>query len=433
MNIKETKDFLERLFPINRSITGNGNRQTLNILKEIIPIELLEFESSKQVFDWTIPEEWNVKNAWIKSPDGKKLIDIAECNIHLMSYSVPFSGKLSFEDLKKNLYFDEENPEEIPYRTSYYKRTWGFCISKKQYEKMSHMVGEFEVFIDSELNPKGSLTIGEFLVKGKSKEEVLVSTYLCHPSLANDNLSGVLLTALLAKEISLLSSKLNKTYRFIWVPETIGAITYCAHNESLMKSIDVGLVVTTVGGDGQFGYKQTFNKNHYLNSLIEDVFNECSQEFVTYPFDINGSDERQYSSQGFRINTATITKDKYYEYSQYHKASDNLDFVRPENLLKSLDLYEKLLKKIDLNIIYRNNLPNCEVMLSKYNLYPGIGGAHKPNENTEFDIRRWLLFYCDGTKDLVDISKEIGYTIEQLSLEAEMLVKEGIMSKKVSS
>jgi len=321
----EIDSYLQRLFPIMRSITGPGNRETLRILQELVPLEIQEYLSGKEVYDWIIPDEWQVRDAWIKDKDGNKLIDFQKCNIHLVSYSEPVHDWFTFDELKEHLHFHDEFPEAIPYYTSYYNRDWGFCVNQAQYRQLSECEGRLEIMVDSDFDPYGSLTIGELLIPGRSEQEILISTYICHPSLANDNLSGAVMTAYLARE--LLERELQWSYRFVWIPETIGAIAYCAMNEKAVREIDAGLVVTTVGGPGTLGYKQSWQKDHYINSLIEKTFCESGKEFVTYPFDIHGSDERQFSSQGFRINMATVCKDRYYEYPQYHTSLDDLSFV----------------------------------------------------------------------------------------------------------
>ena len=254
--LHEIDKCLKDLFPINRSITGLGNRKTLKILQEIAPLEIKEYPSGTHVYDWVIPNEWNVKNAWIKNSKGEKLIDFQQCNIHLVGYSEPIHKKITFKELKEHLHIHTELENAIPYRTSYYKRDWGFCTTHAQYKMLEAEEGALEVCVDSEFNPKGSLTIGELLIQGESKQEILISTYICHPSLANDNLSGSVMTAFLAREL-FKQKNLKLSYRIIWIPETIGAIAYCAMNEKSMKSISTGLVVTTVGGPGKFGYKQS--------------------------------------------------------------------------------------------------------------------------------------------------------------------------------
>jgi len=423
---KDIDKYLKRLFPINRSITGEGSRETLKILSEIVPIEISEYNSGTQVFDWEIPEEWNIQDAWIKNAEGEKIIDFKKSNIHVMSYSKPVKCRLPFNELKDHLHYIKELPDAIPYRTSYYQSNFGFCLSYNDYKKKFNENDSYEIMIDSSLKP-GKLLIGEVLIKGRIEKEYLISTYFCHPSLANDNLSGLLLTAFLAAELK--KKNLNFSYRIIFIPETIGAITYCSFKKEKIKKIDTGLVITTVGGPGSFGYKQSYQSDNYINSMVEDVFKENKKEFITYPFIIIGSDERQYSSQGFRINCVTITKDKYYEYPYYHTSLDNLDFVKPDYITDSLKLYLDLVNKMDKNIIYKNLYPDCEVMLSKHSLYPKTGGAiTKGATISTLEIILWLIFYCDGSKSLYDISKILNVNYDLVYKEAKNLELKQIFS-----
>lgn len=407
--IDEIDHYLHRLFPITRSITGPGNRETLRILQELVPLEIKEYPSGTSVFDWTIPDEWKVRDAWIKDANGNKLVDFKHCNVHLVSYSEPFHQHFTFDALKEHLHYLEEIPDAIPYRTSYYDRGWGFCVTQKQYSDLSQADAPLEVMIDSEFDSNGSLTIGELLIPGELEQEILISTYICHPSLANDNLSGVIMTAFLAREL-MKEKTLKRSYRIIWVPETIGAIAYCAVNEVKMKKISSGLVVTTVGGPGKFGHKQSFNAKHSVNAVIEEIFKEEGVDYSVYPFDIHGSDERQYSSQGFQINIASLTKDKYYEYPFYHTSLDNLDYVTSDNIAMSLDLHLKVVDKLNYEPVYESKYPNCEVMLSKHNLYPKMGGAQLPTSDklSDLDLVLWLLWLNDGEIGIYSVAKRLG-------------------------
>ena len=444
----EINQYLSRLFPICRSITGEGNRQTLQILSEIAPIIQHEVPSGKQVYDWMIPDEWNIRDAWIATAGGRHLVDFQENNVHIMSYSEPVKTSMEWSELKLHLHTHSELSEGIPYRTTYYKRNWGFCITRAQYDDLKKLKGPFTIVIDSELKP-GSLTYGECLLPGLSPQEILISCYICHPSMANDSLSGMLLTAFLANHINKMEGR-QWSYRVVFVPETIGAIAYCSANEKAMKQIDMGFVITTVGGPGKIGYKQSWQKDHVINKMIEEVLSAAEQDFITYPFDIHGSDERQYSSQGFRINVATICKDKYYEYPFYHTSLDDLSFVKAEHINSTLMLYLQLIKKLERHSgfgntpfsqefelerkenqspVYRNLYPNCEVMLSKHGLYPDTGGRILPGKDPreELDVILWLLFYCDGFKSLKDIAVELEVDESSIFPVVQRLVQKGIL------
>lgn len=425
--VAEIDACLRRLFPITRSITGEGNRETLRLLQEIVPLEVHEVPSGTQVYDWTIPDEWNIRDAWIAAPDGRRIVNFRDCNLHVVSYSEPVRAHLDWKALVPHLHVHPELPTAVPYRTSYYRRTWGFCVTQAQYRELEAVGGPFEVVIDSDLKP-GSLSYGEYLLPGGSAQEVLLSCYICHPSMANDSLSGVVLTAFLARELSRRPLR-RYSYRFAFVPETIGAIAYCARNEAAMKRIDMGLVVTTVGGPGKFGYKQSFDASHAINAMIEAVFAEAGIGHLTYPFDIHGSDERQYSSLGFRINAATICRDRYYEYPYYHCSLDDLSFVTADQLAETLALYLRLIEKIEARRIYRNQLSHGEVMLSRHGLYPVTGGAQLPElaGRSELDLILWLLFLCDGRLSLSDVAHRLAVPEELLGVLANDLADKGVL------
>lgn len=423
----DINSYLQRLFPLCRSITGEANRESLRILQEIIPLTIHEVPTGTTVFDWKIPDEWVIRDAWIADGGGNRIIDFKKSNLHVVSYSEPVSAKMNWSDLQPHLYLHQDLPNAIPYRTSYYKRDWGFCVTHDQFNRLKNHQGPLSVVIDSELK-RGSLSYGEYLIAGRSAQEILISCYICHPSMANDSLSGVLLTAFLANHIAKIKNRLW-SYRIIFVPETIGAITYCALNEVAMKKIELGFVVTTVGGSGKFGYKKSFNPSHPINSMIEDVFDEMGEDFITYPFDIHGSDERQYSSQGFRINVATICRDRYYEYPYYHTSLDDLSFVTAEQISETLEIYARMIGKLESRTIYYNTIPNCEVMLSRHELYPITGGAQRPElgGRSELDLILWLLFLCDGKLDLYSIANMLEVSLVELAPIAQRLADKGIL------
>lgn len=451
IDLTEIDNLLRTLFPLNRSLAGSSNRQTLSILQKIIPLTIIEYPSGTPVYDWNVPPEWNLNEGWIKDALGQVLIHTRDTNLHVPSYSQPIHTKTDFLSLSNHLHYSDKLPEAIPYRTLYYNNTWGFSLSKPQLQKLKNARSPLEIYIDSSFDHTGSLSAGELLIPGESEHEILISTYICHPSLANDNLSGIILATLLARQV-LLQDRRKYSYRFIWVPETIGAIAYCAMNEMAMKRISVGLVVTTVGGPGRFGYKQTFNEDHILNHIIDDVLSSRDPAYQVYPFDIHGSDERQYSSQAFRINCASITKDKYYEYPEYHTSLDNLDLVTPSAIADSLSVYFQVLTRLEqlpVDVLCANSqpklpshssqsptfinlYPHCEVMLSKRDLYPKTGGALCPglSSSDELDLILWLLFLSDGTTSLDMISAKLNKPYSSLLKVASHLESLNILRNK---
>jgi aminopeptidase-like protein len=420
--------WMHRLFPIARSITGNGNRETLRLLQEIVPVAIHEVPSGARVYDWVVPDEWNIAGAWIADRAGRRVIDFQRTNLHVVSYSEPMRGTLEWSALQPHLHVHPELPDAIPYRTSYYRRTWGFCVTAAQYRELEADGGPFDVCVDSMLEP-GSLTYGELLIPGRSMQEILLSCYICHPSMANDSLSGVVLTAVLARELMARADRYY-SYRVVFVPETIGAIAYCALNEAAMKRIDLGLVITTVGGPGPFEYKQSFDAGHGVNVAIEQAFRDLGVAFSAYPFDVHGSDERQYSSQGFRINVATVARDRYYHYPQYHSSLDDLTFVTGTQMAETLDVYRAVLDRLERRRIYRRVVPHCEVMLSRHDLYPKTGGAQRPGEDdrSDLDLTLWMLFLVDGRMAIDDIARRLSVEIGRLQPIADRLVERGVLA-----
>ena len=429
----EIDDYLHRLFPIPRSLTGEGNRRTFKILEEIVPLEITEYPSGTSVYDWTVPDEWVINDAYIKGPDGERLVDYHECNLQIVSYSTPIHQEMSFSELMPHLHVLESSATAIPYRTSYYDREWGFCVSQVQYQELEATAGLFEVCIDSALEANGSMTVGEICIPGEIEDEYLISTYCCHPSMANDNLSGLLATAFLARDL-FLEKKPRCTWRFIFVPETIGAIAYLWHNRSALSSVRGGLVVTTCGGPGPFGYKQSFLGNHLVDRAVNLVFRDIKIDPITYPFAPDGSDERQYSSPGFRIPVVTITKDKYYEYPEYHTSLDNLDFVNGRQIAETLALYRAAIKILDSNNTYLSTVQFGEPQLGRRNLYPPMGGAinqsgakGEKQATQDLDAITWLLFLSDGQNDLLTIAERSEISFDRVIDAANILLHAGLL------
>ena len=422
-------EYLRRLFPLQRSLTGHGNRETLTILTELIPLSICEYQSGRAVYDWKIPDEWNIRDAWIADSSGVNLVDYKESNLHVVGYSEPIRKTMTFEELAPRLHYLPELPDAIPYRTSYYNKDWGFCVTTHQYEVLKETKGPFEVVIDSEFLPDGSMSIGELHVKGNRQEEYLVSTYICHPSMANDNLSGIITTALLAKTI-IDSGVPEYSWRFLFVPETIGPLSYLSHNEGIVDNLKGGLVVTCCGGPGRLGYKRSYLGDHVLDRSVKLAFKDLGIDPVQYPFTPFGSDERQYSSPGFRIPIVSICKDKYHEYSEYHTSLDNLDFVTGDQIAQSLDVYIYIQNILDKNRAYRSNCSRGEPNLGKRGLYPKMGGAnkqlgldklHNRSSYSDLDAITWLLFLADGKNDLVAIAEASGVDFNVIEKMASLL------------
>ncbi len=333
----------ERLFPICRSITGNGVRETLSILKDFIPLNIVEVPSGSKAFDWEIPDEWNIMDAWIKNPDGEKIVDFKKLNLHVLNYSEPVDKRIDLNELKKHLFTLPEYPDWVPYRTSYYNRQWGFCLPHKQYENLKD--GEYHVRIDSKINP-GSLTYGEYRIQGKRKDEVLLSCHICHPSLANDNLSGIVLATNLARLLGEL--ELNFSYRFLFVPATIGSITWLSRNENKLANIKHGMVLSLLGDSSPFQYKCSRQGNTELDSIMKYLIGK-ERGAKLLDFTPYGYDERQYCSPGFNLPVGRLTRNPFGEYPEYHTSADNLDFINFNNLSESIALLFKVITIIEGN------------------------------------------------------------------------------------
>ncbi|AUV81815.1 hypothetical protein C2R22_09280 [Salinigranum rubrum] len=438
LNEDSVNSLLRELYPITRSVTGNGVRRTLERLSEITPLDVQSVPSGTQVYDWEVPPEWNIEDAYIENSDGERIVDIAENNLHVVSYSVPVETTLTFDELKDHLHTLPSMPDAIPYRTTYYDRDWGFCMRHDTLESMDED-DTYEVFIDSTLDPEGELTYADARIEGESDEEYILSTYCCHPSLANDNLSGVVLATLLFEQLR--QRDTYHSYRLIIVPETIGSISYLSTHEAPMKNVNGGYVITTVAGPGTFDYKASFEHDHPVDQAARWALSD--DEYDEYEFVPTGSDERQYSSPGFRIPTGTIAKDKYYEYKEYHTSKDDLSFISAEALLETLQRYLWAIGLLEMNRVYERVDPHCEFKLDRHDLYPTTGGKqqqpgyldetdHKEFEyqladegaksGDVFDAINWLMFSCDGSTSLFRIAKRSGVSVRTLHRAASELV-----------
>jgi aminopeptidase-like protein len=413
---QQMHDLMAAMFPLCRSITGAGTIQTLNILKKHIPLTIHKIPSGVRAFDWTVPKEWNINDAYIKNAAGVKIIDFANSNLHVLNYSVPVHKQVTLAELKQHLYTLPDTPDWIPYRTSYYKEDWGFCISHKDYESLDEQL--YEVCIDSTLKD-GHLAYGELYIRGETKDEILISTHICHPSLANDNLSGICVTTFLAQ--SLMQKSNRYSYRFIFIPGTIGAITWLSINDMKVEKIKHGLVAALLGIDGKFNYKKSRRGNAEIDLIVEAVLARSGQPFAISEFIPYGYDERQFCSPGFNLPVGSLTRIPYGQYPEYHTSADNLEFVTPSALESSLNMYQEVLRMLELNRKYTNINPKCEPNLGRRGLYSLVGNdaEHKDRQLAIL----WVLSLCDGTNSLLDISKRSGLSFDAISLAAQKLAE----------
>jgi aminopeptidase-like protein len=413
---------ISELYPICRSITGEGLRVTLRRLQREIPLELREVPSGTQVFDWVVPKEWNIRDAYVKNADGEKVIDFQHSNLHLVNYSTPIQTRMPLEALKAHLHTLPEHPDWIPYKTSYYKENWGFCLSHRTLQDMEN--GEYEVVIDASLEP-GSLTYGELYLRGQIEDEILISCHTCHPSLCNDNLSGVGLATYLARILKD-QSGLRYSYRFLFIPGTIGSITWLALNTEKAKRIKHGLVVACVGDNGGLTYKKSRRGNAEIDRAVTHVLEHCGQEYEIQDFSPYGYDERQYSSPGFNLAVGCLSRTPHGRFAEYHTSADNLDFVQPAYLADSLSQYLAVLNILENNKKYINTNPFCEPQLGKRGLYGAMGGR-KDTSVLEMGML-WVLNLSDGGNTLLDIAEKSGYEFSIISDVTRILLDHQLLS-----
>ena len=411
---QEVYELICELYPICRSITGNGFRETLKILKQHIPLEVHEVPTGTQVFDWTVPKEWNIKDAYIKNSKGEKILDFANSNLHIVNYSIPIHNKVNLQELKAHLFTIPEHPDWIPYRTSYYKEAWGFCLGHKQYLELED--GEYEVYIDSSLEP-GHLTYGEYFIPGESTDEVLISCHACHPSLCNDNLSGIAIAVFLAKHITLTP---HYSYRFLFIPGTIGSITWLALNEPNVDRIKHGLVLTCLGDSGNLTYKKSRQGNTEIDRVVAYVLNNTEADYKIIDFFPYGYDERQYCSPGFNLAVGCLMRSPHGSFPEYHTSADNLGFVQPQYLADSISKCMSILHMLDNNKVYLNQNPKCEPQLGKRGLYKTVGGQKDSGLN-EMAIL-WVLNLSDGHHTLLDIAQRSKMSFNEIKYAADALL-----------
>jgi aminopeptidase-like protein len=419
---EEMYRFVTDLFPICRSITGKGVRETLALIQKHAPLDIHEIPSGTRVFDWIVPKEWNIREAWIKDPAGKKIIDFQNSNLHVLNYSTPVHARLSLKDLKEHLYSLPEHPDWIPYRTSYYNENWGICLPHNQLLGLSE--GEYEVFIDSSLED-GHLTYGEYYLRGETDAEVLLSAHVCHPSLANDNLSGVAVATFLAKELGKLSLKYS--YRFLFIPGTIGSITWLSLNESQISRIKHGLVFTCLGDPGNYTYKKSRRGDAEIDRAVTEVLKNSGEAFEIREFSPYGYDERQFCSPGFNLPVGCFTRTPHAQYPEYHTSADNLDLVRPEYLVDSFSKCLAIFQVLENNRVYLNQNPKCEPQLGKRGIYSQIGG--QIDAKAKELALLWVLNLSDGKNSLLDIAERSNLNFFTVSNAAQTLLKTGLLQE----
>ncbi len=409
------------LYPICRSITGDGVRETLRRLQRYLPLTVHEVPSGTDVFDWTVPREWNIRDAYIKDARGERVVDFRRSNLHVVNYSVPVRGQMSLEDLRPRLFTLPERPEWVPYRTSYYRESWGFCLSQRQLDALPD--GEYEVCIDSSLEA-GFLTYGEAYLAGESTDEILISCHICHPSLANDNLSGVAIAAYLARYLRPLS--LRYSYRVLFIPGTIGSITWLARNESVVPRIRHGLVLACLGDAGRFTYKKSRRGNATVDRAVAHVLRQLGDHEIV-EFSPYGYDERQFCSPGFNLPVGRLSRTPHGRFPEYHTSADDLGFVHPSQLTASLTACLRILHVLETDRVYVNQSPKCEPQLGKRGLYHAIGGLSQ-SPLAEMAML-WVLNLSDAQHGLLDIAERSGLPVEELDRAATALCEHGLLKE----
>ena len=414
-------ELIRALFPICRSITGEGMRESLRLVAQTVPLEVREVPTGTQVFDWIVPNEWNIRDAYIKNSRGERVVDFRKNNLHVMNYSVPVHCTMSLEQLRPHLFSLPETPDWIPYRTSYYREAWGFCLTHRQLEQMEN--GQYEVCVDSTLAP-GRLSYGEFRIQGGGNEEVLISCHACHPSLCNDNLSGMAVAAFLAKKLD--GVALRYSYRFLWIPGTIGSITWLAGNESMLSRIKHGLVLSCVGDPGSFTYKRSRRGDAEVDRVVEMVLRQSGQPYTVADFTPQGYDERQYCSPGINLPVGCFMRTPNGRFPQYHTSADDLSLVTADALAGSLALLLEIIQALEKNRTYINLHPKGEPQLGRRGLYRAMGGT---NQNGLEAAILWVLNFSDGSHSLLDIAVKSGMNFRQLREATDLLLEQKLLEE----
>ena len=413
-------ELIAELYPLCRSITGEGVRETLRRLQKRIPLELQEVPSGTPVFDWTVPQEWNVYDAYIQDASGRRVVDFKQSNLHVVSYSRPIKQTMTLEQLRPHLFSLPERPDWIPYRTTYYKDDWGFCLTHRQLEQLTR--GPYEVCIDASLT-EGALTYGEYLLPGETTDEVLISCHVCHPSLCNDNLSGIAAAVFLAERLANVPRRYS--YRFLFIPGTIGSITWLWQNEGRLKQIKHGLVLTLLGDAGAYTYKKSRRGDVEIDRVMAHVLKHQGEPYRIIDFFPYGYDERQFCSPAFNLPMGCLMRSQHGAFPEYHTSADNLSFVSPAALGRSLMTLLAVCRVLEQNRIYLNLNPKCEPQLGKRGLYGSVGGQRHSRFN-ELALL-WVLNLSDGCHSLLDIAERANLPFESVSEAADALQEHDLL------
>jgi aminopeptidase-like protein len=416
-------DLAADLFPICRSMTGDGVRQTLRRLEELVPLTIHEVPTGEKAFDWEVPREWNIRDAWIADQSGHRIIDFRASNLHVVAGSIPVRASMTWSELKPRLHTLPEHPDWIPYRTAHHREDWGFCLSRRQWEQLEDR-GElrYDVVIDSTIK-NGSLTYGEAVLPGETDEEMLISTHICHPSLANDNLSGIVVAGRLANELERLRRRY--TYRFIFVPATIGAIVWLARNHETLSRIRHGLILSVVGDAGPSTYRRSRRGDAEIDRAFEHVLAHSGEPFTVLDFEPLGYDQRQYCSPGINLPMGCLMRTPNECYPEYHTSADNLDLIRPESLADSLNKCLAAIRVLEGNRAYRNLNPCCEPRLGPRGLYHAFGSGQGSRQLQQAVL--WVLNLSDGGHDLLAIAERSNLPFDVIRRAAELLVEHHLL------
>jgi len=415
----EMYDFIGDLYPLCRSITGDGLRETLRRIGGQVPLTIHEVPTGTKVFDWVIPREWSIRDAYIKNRHGERVVDFRRSNLHVLNYSVPVDARLSLAELRPHLSTLPEHPDWVPYRTSYYAERWGFCLSHRKLAELEAMGdGEtYDVRIDSTLEP-GSLSYGELVIPGTSAEEVLVSCHACHPSLCNDNLSGIAVATFLARLLADVTPRYS--YRFLFIPGTIGSITWLARNQQTTRRIRHGLVLANLGDEGSFTYKRSRRGDAVIDRAVAHVLTTRNHEHTLLPFTPYGYDERQYCSPGFDLPVGCFMRTPHGTFPEYHTSADDLTFVQPARLAQSLAALVEIVAVLEADRAYVNQHPYGEPQLGKRGLYRSMGG--QADAGAEELPMLWTLNLSDGGHSLLEIAERSALAFSQVKRAADALL-----------